>query len=111
MVTAKIDTILLRNLIHGLRPAEQRLSKKSFHFQLASDSDSLELTGFGHNGIAPFGFSSGKQIPIVVCSRCLDVKPPLLYLGGGKVDVKLLIPISDLLRSTNAIVGLITENR
>ncbi len=94
-----------------MRPVEQRLSKKSFHFQLASDAESLELSGFGHNGIAPFGFSSGKQIPIVVCSRCIEVKPPLLYLGGGKVDVKLLIPISDLLRATNAICGLITETR
>lgn len=109
--TAKIDTILLRNLVHGLRPVEQRLSKKSFNFQFAPEDISLELTGFGHNGIAPFGFSSGKKIPIIVCSRCLEVKPPLLFLGGGKVDVKLLIPVSDLLKATNAITGLITEAR
>ncbi len=108
---ARIDTILLRNLIHGLRPAEERLSKKSFNFQLAPEDASLALTGFGHNGIAPFGFLSGKKIPIVICSRCLEVSPPLLYLGGGHVDVKLLIPISDLLKSTHAITGLITENR
>jgi len=99
-------------LINGLRKPEDRLSKQKFHFRLTSDETSLELTGFGHNAIAPFGFSGPyPNIPIVVCSRCLGVKPPLIYLGGGEVDVKVLLPLSDLLTSSNAIVGLITEPR
>lgn len=109
---AKIDTTMLRNLIHGLRKPEDRLSKQKFHFRLTTDETSLELTGFGHNAISPFGFTGPfPNIPIVICNRCLEVKPPLLYLGGGEVDVKVLLPLSDLLKATNAIVGLITEPR
>lgn len=109
-LVAKINTTMLRNLVHSLRAPEQRLSKSSFNFQLASEETSFELSGFGHNAICPFGMRV-KNIPVIICDRCLEVKPPLLYLGGGKVDVKLLIPIADILRSLKAISGLITDPR
>lgn len=108
---AKIDTILLRNLIHSLRKPEDRLSKKYFNFQLTSEEKSLELTGFGHNAISPFGLLGDKKIPIVICSRCLEVNPPVIFLGGGEVDVKLSLPVSDLLQSVQPITGLITNLR
>lgn len=107
---AKINTTMLRNFVHSLRPVASRLSKNSFNFQLASEESSLELSGFGHNAISPYGMLN-KNIPVIVCSRCLEVQPSLLYLGGGKVDVKLLISIGELLRSLNAYTGLITDER
>lgn len=106
----KINTTTLRNLIHGLRPPAERLSKSRFNFQLTADAKSYELSGFEHNAIAPFGFRQAG-VPMVVCSRLSELRPPLVFLGGGHVDAKLLIPVNDLIRSTNAIVGQITEVR
>lgn len=107
---AKIDTQALRLLIHSQRPHAQRLSKNSFNFQLTSDAKSLELSGFEHNAIAPFGFVR-ENIPMVVDSRLLELQPPIVFLGGGHVDAKLQISVPDLIASTSAIVGSITELR
>lgn len=109
-IVAKINTTTLRNFVHSLRPHSERLSKNSFNFQLASEEKSLELSGFGHNAISPFGMKA-PNIPVIICSRCLEVQPPVLFLGGGKVDVKLMITTSDLVKSLDAIVGLVTDPR
>ena len=109
MFVGKINTLYLRNLIHELRPVEQRISKKKFHFQLASDEDNDRLSGFEHNAIAPFGLR--QPIPMIICDHCVSCNEPILFLGGGKVDVKLALPTSDLIRATNAIVGHISDAR
>lgn len=106
---AKFDAELLRDLIHGLRAHENRLPRKRFHFQLADEKLSNILSGFNHNGVSPFGLLT--PIPIIICSRCLAVKPPYLYMGGGEIDVKLGISVCDFLRSTGAIVGEISSRR
>jgi prolyl-tRNA editing enzyme YbaK/EbsC (Cys-tRNA(Pro) deacylase) len=92
-----------------LRPLEKRLPRKRFHFQLAAEAVSSRLGGFDHNAVSPFGLLT--DLPIVVCKRCIDLKFPYLYMGGGKVDVKLGISVSDFLRSTGAIVGTISTQR
>jgi prolyl-tRNA editing enzyme YbaK/EbsC (Cys-tRNA(Pro) deacylase) len=107
--TAKINVTKLRTLVHELRKPDERLSKNKFHFQLADDDVSFQLSGFGHNAICPVGMTS--SIPVIICNRCLDVKNGIIYLGGGKVDVKLALPVSDLVACTNAITGNITEER
>lgn len=99
----------LRTLVHGLRKPEERLPKKKFHFQLASDQISFELTGFGHNAISPIGMKTA--IPIIICRRCLELAQPVIFLGGGKVDVKLSIPVKELIVTLDAIVGDITDVR
>ena len=99
----------MRDLIHSLRSNESRLPRKRFHFQLADEKISNNLSGFNHNGVTPFGLLN--PIPVVVCSRCLTVKPPYLYMGGGEVDIKLGISTDDFLRSTRAIVGEISSVR
>lgn len=52
-----------------------------------------------------------QDLPVIVDSRCLEVTPPVLYLGGGKVDVKLKIPVRDLVSSLKATIGLISDPR
>lgn len=47
--------ISLKNFIHELRIPNDRLSKKKFHFQLAPDEVSLQLSGYIHNAITPIG--------------------------------------------------------
>lgn len=44
-IIARFDAELLRDVIHGLKPPAERLSRKKFHFQLASEADSDELSG------------------------------------------------------------------
>lgn len=95
--------------MHGLRAPEFRLPRKRFHFQLASEDVSNSLGGFNHNAVSPFGLLT--DLPIVICRRCLDVRPPYLFMGGGKVDVKLGISVSDFLRSTRALVGNVSVQR
>eukprot|EP00388_Colpodella_angusta_P046183 GDKK01068504.1.p1 GENE.GDKK01068504.1~~GDKK01068504.1.p1 ORF type:complete len:238 (-),score=40.21 GDKK01068504.1:127-774(-) len=107
--TAKINVNSLRTLVHELRKPEDRLSKKKFHFQLADDQASFELSGFGHNAISPIGLK--QDIPIIICNRILGLNPAIIFLGGGEVDVKLALPVADLVRGTKAIVGDITEER
>ena len=83
---AKLDTDLLVDLIHTLRPPASRLPRKRFHFRLAPEHISDTLSGFQHNGVSPFGMH--HDIPIVICSHCLEVQPSYLFMGGGKVDMK-----------------------
>lgn len=99
----------MTKLIHGQREPEQRLAKKKFNFQLTANETSDKLSGFKHNAISPFGLN--VIMPIVMCSRILDLKPAVIYLGGGKRDVKVSIPISNLLASVPVIVGEITDLR
>lgn len=107
---AKVNTNYLRTLVHELRDKSQRLSKKKFHFQLAPNEVSEQLTGFGHNAICPFGLST--PIPIILCRRCTQVvSPALLVLGGGEVDMKLIIPLSDILRTERLVVGDVSDLR
>ena len=51
------------------------------------------------------------DLPVIVDSRLLEVQPGLIFLGGGFVDMKLLVPLPDLIGSLYAKVGLITDPR
>lgn len=106
---AKINPTSLRNFVHSLKPAAERLSKSSFNFQLASEEISLKFSGFEHNAITPYGMN--MDLPVIVDSRLLEVQPGLIFLGGGFVDMKLLVPLPDLIGSLHAKVGLITDPR
>ena len=101
----------LRTFVHELRIESERLAKKKFQFQLAPSAISEQLTGFSHNSVSPFGLRS--PIPVIVCSRCLSVTAPskVIFLGGGDVHVKLALPVNDLIRGCNAMVGDISDLR
>lgn len=70
---------------------------------------SNRLTGFYHNGVSPYGLLT--DIPVVLCNECLNISPSYIYMGGGKVDVKLGVSVKDFIRSTNAIVGKVSIQR
>ena len=106
---AKFDAELLRDIVHRMRKPEHRLPRKRFHFQLAPESISNSLGGFEHNAVSPFGLLT--DLPIVICERCTNVKPAYLFMGAGRIDVKLGISVSDFLRSTQAIVGTVSVQR
>lgn len=105
---SKINMNMLSTLVHELTPKEHRLAKKKFHFRLVEEKVSYALSGFKHNAISPYGMLT-PNIPVIVCRRCLD--HPIIYLGGGEVEVKLSLPISDFITSVNGIVGKVSEPR
>lgn len=106
---ARINGEKLREFIHKLPPVEKRISKKKINFQLAEESVSLKLTGFVHNAVTPIGMN--VKIPVIVCEACTKLKPAFIWLGGGAVDVKLCISVSELIDSTGALVANISEVR
>ena len=104
----KINLYALTTIIHELTPKENRLARKKFHFRLAPDDTSFALSGFKHNAISPYGMLT-SNIPIIICHRCLE--NTTMYLGGGEVNKKLSLPVSDFITSTGAIVADISDPR
>ena len=60
-----------------------------------------KLTGFPFNGVTVFG---GKiEMPIIVCKVLLDgPQASYIWLGGGEVDLKLRIPVPQLMLYSHA---------
>lgn len=112
---AKVNAATLRTHIHELRPVEARVSKKKINFQLVSDEQSLALSGFEHNAVTPFGFSSGRAVPIILCEACIHAARQqgfdFIYLGGGEVDLKLRLSLSALVGSGCALVADVSDPR
>ena len=79
------------------------------HANLAPEKVNDEMTGFLHNAVCPFGLAT--PIPILVCASCLQLSPPFLWMGGGEVDVKLGLPVSDFVRATGALVADVSAPR
>jgi hypothetical protein len=104
-----IDSEKLKDFIHGLKPLQSRLPKKRFNFQLAPEEKNDELTGFPHNGVCPIGLL--KKIPIIVCQSCLQLSPPIIWMGGGEVDLKLGAPLFDFIASVGALVADVSDPR
>ena len=63
-----------------------------------------------HNAVTPFGMLT-PDIPVVLCTRCTEVNPRYIYLGGGQVDVKLGLPLADFIRATNPIIATVSHLR
>ena len=106
---SKFNAEKLKKFVFELPSLDKRLSKKKFNFRLAQESGSDRLTGFGKNGVCPFGMAT--DIQIILDKKCLTVSPPVMFMGGGDVDLKLSVPVSDFIRSTNCKVADISEER
>ena len=132
MNTNALKALLLQ--LNNKLVTNKKLSKKRYHFQLASNEDSYRLTGYQHNAIAPLAFTCHSNleqyhkndshrnannpikylyhnIPIILCKKCVDLQPLDIFLGGGKIDVKLSMSITELIRITQAVVGDVTDER
>lgn len=59
---AKLNAEQLMRFVRNLIPEAERPGRKHFNFQHAPGSVSEELTGFQHNGVAPFGMKA--PIPV-----------------------------------------------
>jgi len=103
--TARLLSHQVFKFVRGLKNNE--LPLKSYHFQLAKNSETI--TGFEHNAVCPIGMA--VPIPIIVDKKITNLHPNYIWLGGGEVDLKLGIRVSDLLKiSKNVFVADVTQD-
>lgn len=50
-------------------------------------------------------------MPIIVCQSCLQLSPPIIWMGGGEVDMKLGVSVIDFIHSVGALIADISEPR
>lgn len=107
-----INAKKLASELRGLRPpGSTRFSPTYFSdLRLAPAEESLRLTGYGHNGVSPFGMLD-PTIPIVVCASITKIRPQFIWMGGGHPDWKLGVSVSELIDGLNAIVLDVSEAR
>jgi prolyl-tRNA editing enzyme YbaK/EbsC (Cys-tRNA(Pro) deacylase) len=63
---------------------------------------SFALTGYDHNAVTPFDMP--RDVPVIVSKALTDLSPPSVWLGGGEVDLKLRLPVDELVEALNATV-------
>jgi prolyl-tRNA editing enzyme YbaK/EbsC (Cys-tRNA(Pro) deacylase) len=70
---------------------------------MAEEEKAIELTGYGYNAITPFLMK--QKIPIILASDIANLRPAYFWLGGGEVDLKLGISVSEFIQMTGAVVA------
>ncbi|KFG57588.1 YbaK/proline-tRNA ligase associated domain-containing protein [Toxoplasma gondii RUB] len=98
----KVNGERVKDLVKSLN-AERglKLGNKKLNFNFCKTSE--ELTGFVYNAVTPF--AAKTDVPVIVDSALLALDPPLVWLGGGEVDLKLRVSVADLLRVFEPLVG------
>eukprot|EP00884_Botryococcus_braunii_P021996 jgi/Botrbrau1/8480/Bobra.0237s0096.1 len=88
--TARFHSEKLKRHIHKLN---EGIGIRFFNMRLAPDDVAQQLTGYGHNAVVPVGLKT--PIPIVISDRITALDPPVFWMGGGEVDLKLMVGTSE----------------
>eukprot|EP01125_Pyxidicula_operculata_P010293 TRINITY_DN3393_c0_g1_i1.p1 TRINITY_DN3393_c0_g1~~TRINITY_DN3393_c0_g1_i1.p1 ORF type:complete len:160 (+),score=38.94 TRINITY_DN3393_c0_g1_i1:446-925(+) len=87
-------TYMSHKLFKFLKNAtNNKFSKSQFNFRFADPEEAFALSGFDHNAITPFGMK--VKMPIVLSDKIAQLKEGYFWLGGGDVDLKLKIDVSE----------------
>ena len=117
IVVQYVESINVKKLgseLRGLRPpGPGRFDPGYFaDLRLAPEEVSAGLTGYGRNGVSPFGMIHGDSIPVIVCESIISrVRPKFIWMGGGHRDWKLGMAVSEFVRGVDAIVLDVSEPR
>ncbi|KAJ2663823.1 hypothetical protein IWW48_001089 [Coemansia sp. RSA 1200] len=107
--THTISTQALVDAVNGRTSGyPQPVPRKQFNFRLADEKAACELTGFGHNGVAPVGWPV-RGVPVVVSASIAGLRPPVIWLGAGDVDYKMAVPVAALVAAAGCIVADISK--
>lgn len=93
--TARLNAEKVRQFLHSLNGGQ--IAKKRFNMRLAPEEDSDLLTGFEHNAVTPVGMKT--KIPVILSDAIVRLIPEFFWMGGGEVDLKLGMSVSDFVRS------------
>ena len=74
-----------------------KLSLKNFHFRFTEESEAVSLSGYVHNAVTPF-FMHDENIPIILSQDVLDLEPAYIWMGGGRLNIKMGVTVADFLR-------------
>ncbi|KAI9168379.1 hypothetical protein H9P43_007751 [Blastocladiella emersonii ATCC 22665] len=99
--TGKLNTQKLFNFARDLK--DRTISKKNYNFRLVDPAVSEELTGYGNNGVSPFGMNS--NIPIILAKSITELSPAIFWLGAGHVDWKVAVPTTEFIEATGCFVA------
>ncbi|KAL7722067.1 YbaK/aminoacyl-tRNA synthetase-associated domain-containing protein [Entamoeba marina] len=102
LIVQYISQMQSHKLYKYLRRVNPTVHKKYFHFRVADESEALNLAGFEHNAITPFGMI--KDIPIVLADDITELPGDYCWIGGGEVDVKLGFNVKEFLNKVNPMV-------
>ncbi|EGG15223.1 hypothetical protein DFA_10053 [Cavenderia fasciculata] len=101
--TTKLQNQKILKFVKGLSTDNSSLSKANYRFTMAQSEDSNRLTGFEYNAVCPIG--TAVPIPIIISNKILELPNPIVWLGGGEVDLKLVVDINDFKQSTELNTG------
>jgi len=98
----KISTQKLMNFMKKLQNSaagnndQLKISWKCFHFRLAPEELAVNLTGFVNNAMTPFFTAEGaSHLPIILSEAITDLKPAYLWMGGGRLSLKMGISVAE----------------
>lgn len=104
--TERFDAELLMLYVKDMNKG---LGRKKFNFRLASSDVALQLTGFSHGAVAPFGTS--VDIPVILSNKIVTLTPSVFWIGGGHVDCKVCVDVRDFVNVIKPMVADITVKR
>ena len=107
---ATLDARKLVSAIRSLRPSvKDRLEDNQFEFRIAHPEDNDRLTGYSHNSVTPFGILDASNVAILLCKAIVPLK--WFWMGGGHVNLKLGMSVSDFVSALNPVVAEVSQPR
>lgn len=98
--SSRLDSEILRSCVHSYHKG--RISRGKINMRLVSEETSYELSGFQKNAVTPVGMKT--QLPIVLAQEIVDLDPDEFWIGGGEVDLKLGMTVSDFVKAYEPII-------
>lgn len=80
----------------------------SYDFRIAETDDNDRITGYKHNSVTPFGLLD-PNVPIVLAAAIVPLR--FFWMGGGHVNLKLGMAVTDFRKALNPIVANISQPR
>jgi prolyl-tRNA editing enzyme YbaK/EbsC (Cys-tRNA(Pro) deacylase) len=118
IIVQYIESINMKKLSYELRglcpPGATRFDTSYFaDVRLASNTIAADLTGYGHNGVSPFGIpTTTSSIPIILSKSIItNAQPRFIYVGGGHYDWKLGLAVSEFVQALDVLVLDISDPR
>jgi prolyl-tRNA editing enzyme YbaK/EbsC (Cys-tRNA(Pro) deacylase) len=102
----KLSASDISRIIKDLNKAARRVppTNKELHFRLADDCEGV--TGFCPNAVTPVGLKT--PMPIVLDKVLTTLDPPMFWMGGGEVNLKLAVDTQEFIEAFNPIIGTVS---
>lgn len=102
----KLSAQDLMRIIKDVNVQQNRVppTNKNLHFRLAEDC--VGVSGFPPNGVSAVGLKT--PMPIVLDKELTTLEPPMFWMGGGEVNLKLSVDTQEFVDSYKPIIGTVT---